>query len=118
MGRDLCYFDGQFSISSGKCIMDSAFVSANNPSIISSAQQYSAARSVEDIVCFHDATSMRQAAEWGMHAILGSFPRLTERIQFEENGEHFIILKLVPLLYNFCCETIGLNQICNTFLPS
>ena len=33
------------------------------------------------------ATSMRQAAEWGMRAIQSSFPRLKDTFVYEETGE-------------------------------
>ena len=47
------------------------------------------------------ATSCRQAAEWGMQGLQGLFPRLKDHIVHEENGERAIILKLIMLLYNY-----------------
>ena len=63
------------------------------------------------------ATSLRQAAEWGMRAIQGAMPRLKDAIHYEENGERRVMLKLVPLLYNLRIARVGLNQIKNTYLP-
>jgi hypothetical protein len=47
------------------------------------------------------ATSMRQAAEWGMRALQSSFPRMLDRLVYEERGERRIIMKMMILLYNF-----------------
>ena len=48
-----------------------------------------------------EATSCRQAVEWGMRGLQGSFPRLKDCIIYEENGERAIILKFITLLYNY-----------------
>jgi len=64
---------------------------------------------------FREATSMHQAAEWGMRALKSCLPHLTEWIQYEVNGERLVIIHLAVLLYNFCCMTVGLNQICNVY---
>jgi hypothetical protein len=56
------------------------------------------------------ATSMRQAAEWGMRAIQSSFPRLKDTFVYEDTGEHRILMKIVCLLYNLRARTIGINQ--------
>ena len=44
------------------------------------------------------AMSCRQAAEWGMRGLQGSFPRLKDRIIYEENGERAIISKIYYLV--------------------
>jgi DDE superfamily endonuclease len=64
------------------------------------------------------ATSLRQAAEWGTGAIQASFPRLKDRIHYEENGERGVFLSLVPLLCNYRLAKVGLNQIRNVYCPS
>jgi hypothetical protein len=51
----------------------------------------------------------------GLRAIQSAFPRLKDKIKHETNGERKIMLKLVPLLYNFRLELIGLNQIKNVY---
>ena len=63
----------------------------------------------------NEATSLRQAAEWGMRQIQGAFPRLKDRIQYEENGERRCYLVLMCLLYNMRLELVGLNQIRNVY---
>ena len=100
-----------------KCCVDSAFTSSNNEYLIKSAQNYNSVNSSHELLKMDQATSMRQAAEWGMRAIQGAFPRLVERIQYEENGERNIFLSLVPLLYNFRLARVGLNQIRNVYCP-
>jgi DDE superfamily endonuclease len=103
--------------SGGKCCIDSAFCSVNNPFMIKSSQNVLAAHNAEQVRLQAEATSLRQAAEWGMRAIQGSFPRLKDRIHYETNGERAVFLKLVPLLYNFRTNLVGLNQIQNTYVP-
>jgi len=63
------------------------------------------------------ATSLRQAAEWGMRAVQGAFPRLKDTIRYEADAvERKLMMKLVVLLYNFRLEHVGLNQIRNTYV--
>jgi hypothetical protein len=56
-------------------------------------------------------------AEWGMRGLQGSFPRLKDRIMYEERGERRLILELVVLLYNFRASVVGMNQIQSVFMP-
>ena len=65
-----------------------------------------------------EATSMRQSAEWGMRALQGSFPRLTNRFRFEEKGERGIMLKMMVLAYNLRARMVGINQIRNVYMPT
>ena len=65
----------------------------------------------------NEATAVRQMAEWGMRAFQGSFPRLKEKIRFEERGERKIMLNLMVLLYNFRASKVGQNQIRNVYMP-
>ena len=102
----------------GICAVDSAFAASNAPYLIKSSQDIMAANSAAEMVKLTEATSLRQAAEWGMRAIQGSMPRLKEPIHYEMNGERKRILKLVPLLYNIRLARVGLNQIANTYVPN
>jgi DDE superfamily endonuclease len=101
----------------GKCCVDSAFSSATNPFIVKSSDNVLTANNAEELLLRDQATSLRQAAEWGMHAIQSSFPRLKDRIHYENNGERKIFLQLLPLLYNYRTNLVGLNQIANTYVP-
>ena len=65
-----------------------------------------------------EATAMRQSAEWGMRALQSSFPRLKDRITYEETGERKIILKMMVLLFNLRSRRVGINQILNTYMPA
>ena len=98
--------------------MDSAFAAGKAPYLIKSAQDVNVAKSAAEMVKLTEATSLRQAAEWGMRAIQGSMPRLKDAMQFEENGERKRIMKLVPWLYNLRVIRVGLNQIANTYVPA
>jgi hypothetical protein len=46
------------------------------------------------------ATSVWQMAEWGMRGLQASFPRLKDRLDYEEKGEQQLILELIVYLYN------------------
>ena len=108
-----------YQLTGGRCVMDSAFASANTDSIIKSAQDCFQGETALEISVFRDATSLRQAAEWGMRALQGSFPRLTEKIKWEDNEDNrFYFLYQVTLLYNYRLERVGLNQIRNTYVPA
>jgi DDE superfamily endonuclease len=91
-----------FSLTGGKCCVDSAFSTANNEFLVKSSENYGNVQTPHDLLRTEQATSLRQAAaEWGMRAIQASFLRLKDRIHFEENGERGVFLSLVPLLYNY-----------------
>ena len=74
----------------GKCAVDSAFDKVNQPFLIKSSQDYLISTMPThleqrlDIQQKRQATSMRQAAEWGMRAIQSSFPRLKDTFVFED----------------------------------
>ena len=63
------------------------------------------------------ATSVRQAAEWGMKALQNSFPRLKSTLKYEEHGERQMIIKSIVLLYNLRSRLVGLNKISTVFNP-
>ena len=93
--------------------MDSAFQANNADYLIKSAQDTTKAKDAEELLLITEATSLRQAAEWGMHAIQSSMPRLKDRFPYEEEEkalkERDLILSIVPQLYNFRLEFVGLN---------
>jgi DDE superfamily endonuclease len=101
----------------GRCVMDSAFASKDNPSIIISAKSISSAEGAEEILVSEQATSLRQAAEWGMNAIQSAFPRIKCRFRYEESGRRLLILLCVQSLYNYRCYHVGLNQIKTVYYP-
>jgi DDE superfamily endonuclease len=101
----------------GVCCEDSAFAATEVPYLLRSApQDPQNAKTQADIRRQSEATSLRQAAEWGMRAIQGSMPRLTETIKYEKKGERRRVMKLVPLLYNLRLARVGLNQLANTYV--
>ena len=71
-----------------------------------------------DIIVNKQATSMRQSAEWGMRGFQSSFPRLYDKIKYEENGERKKILSLCFLIYNLRARRVGINQIKNFYMPA
>jgi len=58
--------------------------------------------------------SLRQAAEWGMRALQGSFSRLNCRLPSDMVKRKDILLSIV-LLHNFRTELVGYNQIKTVF---
>ena len=102
----------------GKVLMDSAFASNMYKFIIQSSQNVPIMEGHQAMLLGQQATSCRQAAEWGMRGLQGSFPRLKDRIVYEENGERAIILKFMTLLYNYRVRSVGINQILNHYMPS
>jgi len=106
----------------GKCTVDFAFGKVNRPFLIKSSQDYlistMSTRQEQrlDLQLKRQATSMRQAAEWGMRTMQSSFPRLKDTFVYEDTSEHRILMKMVCLLYNLCARTIGINRIKNVFM--
>jgi hypothetical protein len=86
-------------------MVDSAFGKVNQPFLIKSLQDYLVSsmptryEQREDIQRQRQATSMRQAAEWGMRTIQSSFPRLKDTFVYEDTGERRILMKMVCLWY-------------------
>ncbi len=108
-----------FNENGGKCCVDSAFASGPNAFLIRSSEDITKARNELELVQQLEATSLRQAAEWGMRAIQSAFPRMKETIKYDEDPtERRLILKLLVLLYNYRLEKVGLNQIRNTYVPA
>lgn len=103
--------------SGGKVVVDSAFCRGSYPFLIKSAQDDRSVNSLEEVARLRQATSVRQAAEWGMRALQGSFPRLKDRFIYETNGERKVMLWVAVLLFNFRTRLVGLNQILSTYMP-
>ena len=60
--------------------------------------------------------SLRQAAEWGMRALQGTFTRLKSRLTANSRTRGLII-ETILLLSNFRTVHVGLNQIATVFNP-
>ncbi len=60
--------------------------------------------------------SLRQASEWGMRALQGSFSRLKSRLSSDSHRRH-ILIKSILLLHNYRTESMGINQISTVFNP-
>ena len=100
----------------GQVVVDSAFRVGAAPYLIKSGHTdpFDAA----ELIVNRDATSIRQLSEWGMRIIQSSFPRLKEPLRYEEDGDRFIILRLMVNLYNFQTHTMGMNQIFNSYMSN
>ena len=108
----------------GICTVDSAFRVKNAPYLLKSSQQTEIGEGetmdeiINSIQIKRAATSMRQAAEWGMRALQSSFPRMLDRLVYEERGERRIMMKMMILLYNFRARLVGINQIKNVYMAN
>ena len=108
--------DYTYKKNGGKCVMDSAFAVKNNPAVIRSAD-YTKAKSSLELLVLREATSLQQAAEWGMGALQSGFPRITDTIRWEDYGKRALLLECMIFLYNYRVETVGLNQIRTVYMP-
>jgi hypothetical protein len=87
--------------------MDSPFSASKYEFITKSLQNFDQCHfnDMQTMATNSAATSVRQAAEWGMAALHGLFPRLTDTFPYEDGpGERLETLKMVMLLYNFQCK--------------
>lgn len=116
-GRVYEKLERAFDLTGGIACVDSAFAANRSPYLIQSSQELTQAKTGLEMQQMLEATSMRQASEWGMRAIQGSFPRMKDPIKYELNGERGRIIRLLPLLYNFRLEQVGLNQLRSTYVP-
>ena len=103
-----------------RIVVDSAFGSEARESLLKSYQRNTdrQGRVRRDSEIHKAATSVRQLSEWGMQGLQASFPRLKDRLRYEEFGERKVIVSLIVLLYNFRASTVGFNQISSTFYPN
>jgi DDE superfamily endonuclease len=101
-----------------RVVVDSAFSKESRDSLLKSHQNNidRMGRVRTTARQFADATSVRQLSEWGMAGLQRSFPRLKERLAYEEQGERKLILTSIVLLYNFRASTVGYNQIKSTYM--
>ena len=60
--------------------------------------------------------SLRQASEWGMRGLQGSFPCCKKRLPGNPEKQKLVISSIV-LIHNFRTEIVGLNQINTVFDP-
>ena len=59
-------------------------------------------------------TSLRQASEWGMRGLQGTFPRWKKRLP----SDHFqrrLVIEAIVLIHNYRTELVGFNQINTVF---
>jgi hypothetical protein len=99
------------------CVMDSAFSADGKPYVLKSIQAHIRAENAEEYLMYEEATSVRQAAEWGMRGLRSSFGRLTSKLRYETDGQRSQILDSIVLLYNWRANTVGFNEIRTVFMP-
>jgi hypothetical protein len=99
----------------GKVVVDTAFRLGQGDFLIKSSQQVLGDGVDADMA--HDAISIQQSEDWGMAQFQTSFPRITNKIKFEVDGERRILLRSFVHLFNFRTNCIGCNQIRSGFMP-
>ncbi len=55
-------------------------------------------------------TSLRQASEWRMRGLQGSFPRLKRRLPSDDNKRR-LVLETIVFVHNLQTDIVGMNQI-------
>ncbi len=99
MGKIYNKLEGVYNRTRGCCTVDSAFACTNHPFLIKSGNEL-VDMTLEDMTIRREATSMRQAVEWGMRSFQASFPCLKDRLPFEHFGHRKIMITTMILLYN------------------
>lgn len=61
-------------------------------------------------------TSLRQASEWGMRGMQGTFPRCKKRLP-SDSDKRRLVLEAIVLVHNFRTDYVGFNQIRTVFDP-
>lgn len=102
-----------------KSCVDSAFMAVKKAHMIQSGQQIPLVVDGDHhkVRLNREATQFRQSAEWGMRTLQALFPRLKDRIIYEEVGERLVILKVMTQLFNLRANCVGISQIRNTYMP-
>lgn len=106
--------DSMYELYGAKTVMDSAFSASGKQSIIKSTTKERISTTAEnehEYEVLSAATSVRQAAEWGMRALQASFCRLKATWPYEEKDERLWGLTLIVYLYNYAANNMDLNQI-------
>ena len=61
-------------------------------------------------------TSLRQASEWGMRGLQGTFPRL-KKCLLSDKYKRRLVIECIIFVHNFLTSVIGQNQIATVFDP-
>jgi len=119
MGRVYDKLHDQYELCGGKGVVDQAFASSLFPFLIKSGKEEDIPTDAppEIVQQNREAIYLRQSAEWGMRAIQSSFPRLYDKLPYEEFSERRLLLRSVVHLYNFRTRYVGRNQIQSVFVP-
>ena len=112
--------DQLFAERGAMIVVDSAFSSENRQSMFKSWQSNIDNQGYvrQNSQVQKQATAVRQLSEWGMRGLQASFPRLKDRMVWEEKGERRLILEMIVRLYNYRASVVRLNQIQSVFMPS
>jgi len=119
MGRVYDKLYNQYNLCVGKGVVYQAFASTLFPFLIKSGKEEDIPTDASPgaVQQKREAIHLRQSANWGMRAIQSSFPRLYDKLPYEEFGERRLLLRSVVHLYNFRTRFVGRNQIQTVFVP-
>ncbi len=106
-----------------QCAVDSGFGKTERDFMVNSTQDDLSSSKTTcqeaklDVKIKRATTSMRQLAEWCVRGFQASFPRMKDHFDYEDHGERRIIMKLYVMLFNLRLWLVGINQICNVYMP-
>ena len=72
---------------------------------------------IPDLAKQMEAKKCQFMSKWGMHEFESSFPRLHDKIMYEEKGERKLKFCCLVFLFNFRTSTVGFNQIKTVYMP-
>lgn len=98
----------------GQCTVDSAFARKKYDFLVKSGKQNLDMNRMDQRI-LAQATAMCQSSEWGMRAFQSSFPRLKDRMRWEEYGKRKHFMKMMILLFHYRSNMVGINQILNFY---
>jgi hypothetical protein len=104
-----------YNVCGAMTVIDSAFSLTATDCFLKSSQT-DPVGNAEAYMVNRQATSVRQLAEWGMHQLQAKFPRMADKIKYEENGERRLDISLMIRLYNHQVRRVGMNQILDTYM--
>lgn len=71
----------------------------------------------DQVKFFQEVVSFRQAAEWGMRAIQGSFGRLRLPLDVDDAPGRLVLLETVFRMYQVRVRMVGINQLKSVYSP-
>ncbi len=102
----------------GRCVVDLAFCRARFPFLIKSGSDVAAAaKSADEILMKKRQDQLGRPLNGACALYKALFPRLHDRLCYEERGERRLITISMLCLFNFRTALVELNQLLHTYMP-